>query len=447
MTAVAPTAVAATAICRDCGEAVSAPRDARCGGCGSPRLLSHPELAELTIAHVDCDAFFAAIEKRDNPALRDVPVIVGGGKRGVVSTACYIARTYGIHSAMPMFQALKLCPGAVVVPSRFEVYAEAGREVRRRMFGLTPLVQPISIDEAFLDLSGTARVHGASPAMALVRFARTVEREVGISVSVGLSYNKFLAKVASDAEKPRGFSVLGRTDAVRRIGERPIAILPGVGKKAQDRLARAGLTLVRHLAELSPADTVRLAGRDGLRLAQLARGVDDRRVHTERDTKGVSAETTFSTDLASAAELEPILWRLCEKVSGRLKAGELAGRSITLKLKDQRFRLTTRTRSGLPATQLASRLFAPARHLLRDECDGRHFRLIGIGAGDLCASSEADRGDLADPHVHDEKRIEGAIDDLRGRFGRDAVQKGLAFPWLSDDKPKGAGGRGGTSRP
>ena len=417
------------AICRDCEAVASAGPGERCARCGSPRLLVHPELEALSIAHIDCDAFFAAVEKRDHPELRDVPVIVGGGKRGVVSTACYIARTYGINSAMPMFKALKACPHAVVMRSRFDVYSAVGREIRLRMLSLTPLVQPISIDEAFLDLGGTARVHGASPALALVRFVREIERQVGITVSVGLSYNKFLAKVASDAEKPRGFSVLGRSDAVSRIGERPISILPGVGERAEERLARAGLTLVRHLAELSQADAVRLIGRDGLRLTRLARGEDDRRVSTERDTKGVSAETTFSTDLATATELEPILWTLCEKVSRRLKAGELAGRSVTLKLKDQRFRLTTRTRSGMPPTQLAARLFEPARRLLREECDGRFFRLIGIGAGDLCASEEADRGDLADPHVADEKRIDGAIDAIRGRFGAEAVQKGLAFPF------------------
>ena len=181
--------------------------------CGSPRLVRHPELAHLAIAHVDCDAFYAAIEKRDNPALRDKPLIVGGGHRGVVATACYIARTYGVRSAMPMFEARRLCPHAEVVRPDMAKYAAAGREVRARMLDLTPLVEPLSIDEAFLDLSGTARLHGLAPAKTLARFAKRVEAEIGITVSIGLSHNKFLAKVASDLDKPRGFSVLGAGEA------------------------------------------------------------------------------------------------------------------------------------------------------------------------------------------------------------------------------------------
>ncbi len=418
--------MAGGAICRDCEAEGDAPAE-RCQACGSPRLLHHPELDRLSIAHVDCDAFYAAVEKRDRPELRDVPVIVGGGTRGVVTTACYIARISGVRSAMPMFKALKACPDATVIRPDFPKYVKAGREVRRLMGELTPLVQPVSIDEAFLDLSGTERLHGTSPARRLVRFVRTVQREVGITVSVGLSYNKFLAKIASDQEKPRGFSVLGRQDAAAIIGERPVGILPGIGKQTEARLARAGFALVRDLRERSPEDLLRLIGRDGPRLGRLARGEDDRRVETERDAKGISAETTFGADLSRPDEIEPLLWRLCEKVSLRLKNAGLGGRSVVLKLKDRDFRLTTRTRSGLPATQLASRLYGPARAMLRDECDGRHFRLVGIGAHHLCPAAEADRGDLADVAVVNETRREAAIDRLRERFGPDAVQKGLAF--------------------
>lgn len=414
------------AICRDC-EAESGPPAGRCPACGSPRLLRHPELDRLSIAHVDCDAFYAAVEKRDRPELRDVPVIVGGGTRGVVTTACYIARISGVRSAMPMFKALKACPDATVIRPDFPKYVQAGREVRRLMAELTPLVQPVSIDEAFLDLSGTERLHGTSPARRLVRFVGAVQREVGITVSVGLSYNKFLAKIASDQGKPRGFSVLGRQDAAAIIGERPVGILPGIGKQTEARLVRAGFTLVRDLRDRPPEDLLRLIGRDGPRLGRLARGEDDRRVETERDTKGISAETTFGADLSRIEDIEPLLWRLCEKVSLRLKNAGLGGRSVVLKLKDRDFRLTTRTRSGLPATQLASRLFDPARAMLRDECDGRHFRLVGIGAQHLCPAAEADRGDLADVAVVNETRREAAIDRLRERFGPDAVQKGLAF--------------------
>ena len=417
-----------TSICRDC-ESLDTGRSGRCLTCGSPRLARHDELSVLSIAHVDCDAFFAAVEKRDNPELRDKPVIVGGGRRGVVSTACYIARIQGVRSAMPMFKALKACPDAVVIRPNFERYVEASRHVRRLMRDLTPIVEPISIDEAFLDLTGTERVHGATPAQALIRFAARVERDVGISVSVGLAPNKFLAKIASDRDKPRGFSVIGRSEATDYLADKPIGILPGIGRQTEAKLARAGLTLVRHLRERPIRDLTAILGRDGDRLARLASGQDSRRVDPDRDTKSVSAETTFQNDLADIAELEPVLWTLCEKVSARLKAKSLAGRSVTLKLKDRRFHRQTRTRSGLPATQLARRIYEPAREMLRTEIDGSAYRLIGVSAGDLCGGDGADGGDLADRSVRVEARMEAAIDSLRDKYGAAAVQTGLAFPF------------------
>jgi DNA polymerase-4 len=412
-------------VCRDCLQEGDPAR--RCSSCGSPRLLGHPELDALAIAHIDCDAFFAAIEKRDDPSLADKPVIVGGGKRGVVATACYVARTYGIRSAMPMFKALKACPHAVVIRPDIDKYSRVGREVRRLMLELTPLVEPVSIDEAFLDLSGTERLHHASPALTLVRFARRVEQEVGITVSVGLSCNKFLAKIASDLDKPRGFSVIGQAEAAAFLADRPVGIIPGIGATAQGRLAKSGITLIRHLRDAPKESLASALGRDAERLRRLARGEDDRPVSPEHETKSVSAETTFERDLSAFEDLQPILWRLCERVAQRLKRADMAGRSVTLKLKDAGFRLRTRTRSGLPATQLAGRLFKPARALLRDECNGSAFRLIGIAASDLCDGAEADRGDLADMEVRREAQREAAVDRIREKFGKGAVQKGLAF--------------------
>ncbi|HYF56958.1 MAG TPA: DNA polymerase IV [Salinarimonas sp.] len=413
-------------LCRDC-LACAPPGARRCAACGSPRLLAHPERDALSIAHVDCDAFYAAVEKRDDPSLRDRPIIVGGGRRGVVATCCYVARTYGVRSAMPMFKALQACPDAVVIRPDMDKYAATAREIRARMLALTPLVEPLSIDEAFLDLTGTERLHGASPAVILARFAHAVEREVGVSVSVGLAPNKFLAKIASDLDKPRGFSVIGRAEAGAFLAERPVGILPGIGAAAGARLAGAGITLVRHLRDVPLADLYRVAGSDAPRLARLARGEDDRPVRPERDTKSLSAETTFNEDIRAFTDLEPILWRLAERLSKRLKRSGLAGRSVTLKLKDDGFRLRTRQVSGLAATQLAERLFAPARALLRPECDGTAFRLIGIGAGDLRPAAEADRGDLADPEAARLAAREAAIDRLRERFGEAAVQRGLAL--------------------
>lgn len=414
------------AFCRDC-LIQAGDDDARCRACGSPRLLRHPESDVLSVAHIDCDAFFAAIEKRDDPSLRDKPVIIGGGKRGVVATACYVARTYGVRSAMPMFKALQACPHAVVVRPRMEKYSEAGRAVRRLMLELTPLVEPVSIDEAFLDLTGTERLHGASPAATLARFARRVEAELGITVSVGLSYNKFLAKIASDLDKPRGFSVLGRADAVRFLADRPVGIIPGVGAAAQKRLALAGLTTVRQLRS-APLDRLAAAvGSDALRLQRLSRGEDARPVRPERETKSVSAETTFETDLRRADELAPILYRLAEKVAGRLKRADFAAGSVTLKLKTADFALRTRTRSGLAPTQLTKRLFQAAEHLLRSECDGTPFRLIGIGASDLRPGVEADRGDLVDGSIARERQVERAIDAVREKYGAGALQTGRSF--------------------
>jgi DNA polymerase IV len=419
--------MSAAPLCRDCLGFAATDHAQRCAACGSPRLLRHPERDALSIAHVDCDAFFAAVEKRDDPSLADRPVIIGGGKRGVVATACYVARTYGVKSAMPMFKALQACPHAVVIRPNMEKYRVAGREVRRLMLELTPLVEPVSIDEAFLDLSGTERLHQGSPALTLARFAHRVEAEVGISISVGLSYNKFLAKIASDLQKPRGFSIIGRAEAADFLADKPVSIIPGIGAAAQARLSRAGVTLVSHLRDASLKSLFEALGRDSQRLSRLAWGEDGRPVTPERETKSISAETTFDTDLMSFDDLEPILWRLAEKVSRRLKAAGLAGRSVTLKLKDREFRLLTRTRSGLPPTQLAGRLFEPARHLLKATCDGTAYRLIGIGAADLCDAAGADRGDLADQTVVRQAHMEAAIDKIRDKFGAAALQKGIVL--------------------
>jgi len=412
--------------CRECLEDVP-DRAARCPACGSPRLLRHGELDRLAIAHVDCDAFYAAIEKRDDPSLRDKPLIVGGGKRGVVSTACYIARTYGIKSAMPMFQARRLCPQATVVPPDMAKYAAVGREVRAMMLSLTPLVEPLSIDEAFLDLSGTERLHGRTPAKSLAAFARAVEDQIGITVSIGLSENKFLAKLASDLDKPRGFSVLSRAEAPAFLAPRPVTFIWGVGKQMGAALAREGFRLIADLQRADETELMRRFGTEGQRLARLSRGIDSREVSAERETKSVSAETTFDRDIAGFRELERTLWYLCEKVSARLKAKTLAGATINLKLKTTDFRIRTRARSLAAPTQLATKIFAAGRELLERETDGTKFRLLGIGVSSLASSEDADPADLVDRRGARDKAAEHAVDRLRAKFGREAVVKGLAL--------------------
>jgi DNA polymerase IV len=415
--------------CRDCRNDV-AETAARCPACGSPKVLRHPELDRLAVAHVDCDAFYATIEKRDDPSLSDKPVIVGGGQRGVVLTACYVARTFGVRSAMPMFEARRLCPTATVVRPDMAKYARVGAQVRLMMHDLTPLVQPVSIDEAFMDLAGTERLHGTIAAKSLAGFADRVDREIGITVSIGLSCNKFLAKIASDLDKPRGFAVVGGSEAAAFLATRPVTQIFGVGKVAQARLAADGYRTVGDLQRASTADLMRRYGAEGARLARLALGIDDRPVRAERDTKSISAETTFDADIAEFRQLELRLWRLCEKVSARLKSNALAGATVTLKLKTADFRLRTRAQSFGQPTQLAARIFACGRDLLARETNGTRYRLIGIGVSGLEPAAPGDFADLIDRRSADAER---AIDELRARFGDDAVVKGLVFDQDDED--------------
>ena len=415
--------------CRDCRCDV-AETALRCAACGSPRLVRHKELPSLAIAHVDCDAFYATIEKRDDPSLADKPVIVGGRQRGVVLTACYVARTFGVRSAMPMFEASRLCPSATVVRPDMEKYARVGREVRGLMLDFTPLVEPVSIDEAFMDLSGTERLHGTSPAKALAGFAARVEREIGITVSIGLSCNKFLAKIASDLDKPRGFAVLSAGEAAAFLAARPVTQIFGVGRVAEGRLAADGYRTVGDLQRAGEVELTRRYGSEGARLARLARGLDDRPVHAERETKSISAETTFDADISEFRQLELRLWRLSEKVSARLKASALAGATVTLKLKTANFRIRTRAQSFGRPTQLAAKIFACGRELLAREADGTRYRLIGVGVSALSPAAENERADLIDRRVAE---AEQAIDRLRARFGDDAVVRGLAFALDEED--------------
>jgi DNA polymerase-4 len=417
------TSTSAIGFCRDCRADVQK-TDLRCVACGSPRLIRHDELSNLTIAHVDCDAFYATIEKRDDPSLADLPVIVGGGQRGVVLTCCYVARTFGVRSAMPMFEARRLCPHATIVRPDMAKYAAVGRQVRALMRDLTPLVEPVSIDEAFMDLSGTERLHGMSAAKSLARFAERVERELQITVSVGLSCNKFLAKIASDLDKPRGFAVLGQAEAAAFLAPRPVSAIFGVGRVTQARLERDGLRTVGDLARAGEVELMRRYGGEGQRLWRLANGRDDRPVNAERETKSVSAETTFEHDIADFRPLELRLWRLSEKVSARLKASALAGSTVTLKLKTADFRIRTRAQSFDHPTQFAAKIFAAGREMLARETDGSKFRLIGIGMSALCNANEADLTDLLD---HRTAEAERAIDRLRAKFGNAAVIKGLAL--------------------
>jgi len=414
------------AFCRDCLSQTQA--DKRCPSCGSPRILSHPELFDLKIAHMDCDAFYASVEKRDNPDLADKPVIIGGGRRGVVSTACYVARIRGVRSAMPMFQATKLCPDAVIIKPRMQAYAEASRAIRKMMEELTPVIEPLSLDEAFLDLTGTERLHGAPPAVMLARLVKRMKDELGLTGSIGLSHNKFLAKVASDLDKPRGFSVIGKAETADFLRDKPVRLIWGIGPAAQASLDKAG---IRSFSDLLRWDRMALSARFGSmgdRLWHLARGQDRRRVTSHEPMKSISNETTFFEDTCDPDILDGHLWRMAEKVSDRAKAKGLAGRVVTVKLKRSDHSSLTRRVSLRDATQMADKLYRTARGLFDQVADQGPFRLIGCGLSDLCPEGEADKsGDLLDPGAVQRSDAERATDRIRARFGSDAIAKGRSL--------------------
>lgn len=412
------------ALCRLCGRRFEAEPGAACPSCGRRRIIAHPELHILSIAHLDCDAFFAAIEKRDDPSLADRPVIVGGGARGVVTTACYVARTFGVRSAMPMFKALKACPDAVVVKPNFAKYADAARAVRLLMEQATPLVEPLSIDEAVLDLAGTERLHKRSPAETLHALQRDIKNEIGITVSIGLSANRFLAKLASDFDKPEGFSVIGAKEAEAVLKPMPVTAISGVGAVFATRLAQDGY---RTIGDLQRADAAFLRSRYGdvgARLADLSRGHDARLVRPERETKSVSSETTFNADISDRVDLEAILWTLCERTASRMKEKGLAGRTATLKLKTAAFAVISRSRQLAEPSNLARVLFDAVQPLLAAEAGRAAYRLIGAGYSALEPAGAEKQPLLFADQTERLRKEEEAIDKIRRRYGDDAIALG-----------------------
>ena len=410
------------AICRDCLH-TSDHKVERCPACGSRRMVQHDELDQLTIAHLDCDAFYASVEKRDRPELRDRPVIVGGGRRGVAATCCYIARQYGVHSAMPMFKALKACPDAVVIKPDFAKYKAASAAIFGAVERLTPLVQTLSLDEAWIDLTGTERLNGGPPAFQLVRLQQQIEAETGLTVSIGLAPNRFLAKVASELDKPRGFSVLG-SEAAAVLAPKPVGILPGVGPVFRKTLQSDGYATVGDLAGADLRDLVKRYGETGLRLHDLAHGRDARRVNPAHDRKGMSAETTFNEDLTSAEDLEAELWPLCEKLASKARRDGVASRVLVLKLRRTDFRIVTRRISLPEPVQTARALFAAGRELMTPEL-GRPYRLIGIGMAEVVDAVDAPA--LFETSETRALKTETAIDALRAKFGARAVVAGRAL--------------------
>lgn len=414
------------AFCRQCFTDTASAK--RCPACGSPRIISHPELYDLSIAHMDCDAFYASVEKRENPELADKPVIVGGGKRGVVSTCCYVARIRGVHSAMPMFQALKVCPDAVVIKPRMSLYAEVSKQIRAMMDDLSPSIEPLSLDEAFIDLTGTERLHGHPPAVMLAKLTKRMKDELGITGSIGLSHNKFLAKIASDQDKPRGFAVIGRAETQEFLSKQKVGIIWGVGAATRGSLERAGIRTIADLLRWDQTDLIARFGSMGERLWHLARGQDKRRVSAHAPVKSISNETTFFEDTSDPDLLDGHIWRLAENVADRAKAKSQAGRVVTLKLKTADFKTLTRRITLPDATQSADRIYRTARSLFDQTGNSGPFRLIGVGISEIVSESEADRApDLLDPDSGKRIQVEKATDAIRKKFGSDAILKGRSL--------------------
>ena len=414
------------AFCRQCFTDTASSK--RCLACGSPRILSHPELYDLSIAHMDCDAFYASVEKRENPELADKPVIVGGGKRGVVSTCCYVARIRGVHSAMPMFQALKVCPDAVVIKPRMSLYAEVSKQIRKMMDDLSPSIEPLSLDEAFIDLTGTERLHGHPPAVMLAKLTKRMKDELGITGSIGLSHNKFLAKIASDQDKPRGFAVIGRVETQEFLSQQKVGIIWGVGTATRASLERAGIRTIADLLRWDQTDLIARFGSMGERLWHLARGQDKRRVSSHAPVKSISNETTFFEDTSDPDLLDGHIWRLAENVADRAKAKSQAGRVVTLKLKTADFKTLTRRITLPDATQSADRIYRTARSLFDQTGNRGPFRLIGVGISQIVSEAEADRApDLLDPDSGKRIQVEKATDAIRKKFGSEAILKGRSL--------------------
>ena len=377
---------------------------------------------------MDCDSFYASVEKRDYPELIDKPVIIGGGRRGVVSTACYIARIRGVHSAMPMYRALKLCPDAVIIRPRMKLYAEISLQIRKMMLELTPAVEPISLDEAFLDLGGTQRLHKKPPAVLLAELTNRIKNELGLTGSIGLSHNKFLAKVASDLNKPNGFSIIGKQETEKFLFNQPVNILWGVGAATKEKLGALGIRTLSDLLRWEESDFIRKFGTSGKRLKALASGKDNRRVMAERLIKSISNETTFGQDILKHEILIGHLWRMCEKVSDRAKSREIAGKVGVIKLKTDKHRLITRRLTFKEPTNMADRLFNALEPLLKSEIKEVKFRLLGVTLTDLCDQKYADlTGDLIDPNAQNREKAELATDKIRRKFGVNAIIKGRSL--------------------
>jgi DNA polymerase-4 len=398
---------------------------------GSCERATYLVRAEPSILHVDLDAFFAAVEQLDDPSLRGKPVIVGGlGNRGVVSTASYEARPFGVQSAMPMARARRACPQGVFLSPRMSRYSEKSREVMAILRDVSPLVEQLSVDEAFVDVAGARRLLGSPVEVATLIRAR-VQEETGLTTSVGAATTKFLAKLSSDLSKPDGIIVVPPGEERAFLAPLPVSRLWGVGRATLPKLERMGLRTIGDVAEVDPGVLIRALGDSlGAHLSSLARNEDPRVVIPEHDAKSIGAEETFGTDLRTRAACDRELVRLTDRVCARIRREKLAARTITLKVRFANFETRTRARTLPDATNLSIEILATARELLDNFDVARGIRLLGISCSKLCDAAEVEQSMLAigdDVSVANERverhaAVERAVDVVRERFGTRAVR-------------------------
>ena len=383
------------------------------------------------LAHVDMDAFYASVEVMDRPELKDKPVIVGGGKRGVVSAASYAARKFGVRSAMPIFKAKRLCPGGIFLPVRMSRYREKSREVMDVLHGFTPVVEQVSVDEAFLDLSGTEGLWGPPFETGLAIKKRVLEA-TGLTCSVGMAPLRYLCKIASERDKPDGLTVVSDVEAF--LATVQLKEVSGVGAKAQKRLKALGITMLTQLRALGRERLEDSMGAWGLRLWDLANGIDPHGVGGGRDTKSLSHEITLDEDTADREFLASLLLDLCQKVCRRLRRHGLWGRVAFLKLRHADHKLVTRRVSLSRPTDRAGELFPAVRQLLNDYGPPGPFRLIGAGLSGLSPVGSGQEELFGRDGDHRLKALSRAEDAICSRFGSGAISRAGALGSLDRER-------------
>ena len=393
--------------------------------------------AERWILHVDMDAFYASVEQRDDPALRGRPVIVGGtGGRGVVAAASYEVRRFGVHSAMPVREALRRCPDAICVPPRIAHYAAESERIFAVFHEFTPLVQGLSLDEAFLDVTASIELLGP-PEQIAAEIKRRIRERTGLTASVGVAPNKLVAKIASDLRKPDGLVIVRPGEVRELLDPLPIRKLFGLGAKTAPKVEALGIRTLGELSRANPAALRPIFGRYTERVQQRSAGIDDRPVVPDRDEKQISAEETFDTDIADHAKLRAEVVRLADKTCARLRSRELTASCVTLKIRRKDFTTYSRQRHIEPATQETRVVTAVALELLEQWLAAQPraaLRLLGVGVGELAPASQLDL--FTAPQTTRNRELDAAVDRIREKFGKVALKPASSLA------PKTPAGRG-----